>query len=272
MKTIKTILILLSFISGSLIAQEKDSTSNDTTKITWGKKKILIIGNDSWEDEDDDEPKTPAQRYNHFAGLDIGVNGFVSPNNSLDLQKEAQFLDLNYGKSIVVGLNVWEQYIPIAKEKFGIVTGLGIEYANYDLDNDIDIFHDKDTTFGFENLNKSINKNKFKTTYLNLPLMLETNIGKDAQHSFHLAAGALIGYRLGSKTKQKYSENGEGYKVKNRGDYNLNPWRLSATARVGYGDFTFFASYSLTELFEDNKGPEVYPFTIGISLITFDGD
>ena len=99
--------------------------------------------------------------------------------------------------------------------------------------------------------------------------MLETNIGKDAKHSFHLAAGALFSYRLGSKTKQKYSEDGKDYKVKNRNDFNMNPFRASLAARVGYGQFTLFANYSITEMFEDNDGPEIYPFTVGISLAAF---
>ena len=79
----------------------------------------------------------------------------------------------------------------------------------------------------------------------------------------------MLGYRLGSKTKQKYEENDKTQKVKDRNDYNLNDFRLNAVVRLGYGDFTVFASYSLTELFEDNKGPELYPFTVGISLVSF---
>lgn len=263
--------MLLSFCTANIFAQTNDSTEveNDTMKISWGKKKIFIVGSD---EEEDKEPKKTPQRYNHYAGLDIGVNGFVGSNNSLDLQQEAQFLDLNYGKSIVVGLNIWEQYIPIAKEKFGLVTGLGVEYANYDLDRNVDILFNNDSTYAILDPTKSMSKNKFKTTFLNAPFMLETNLGKDAESSFHLAAGAIVGYRLGSKTKQKFKQDGEKYKEKDRGDFNINPWRVSATARIGYGDFTLFATYSLTELFDGNKGPEVIPFTIGISLLTFGED
>lgn len=269
MKKILMMSLILSFCTATVMAQSDSTEADmDTVKISWGKKKIFIVGMDEDEIEEMEPKKTP-QRYNHFAGLDLGINGFVGSNNSLDLQKDAQFLDLNYRNSVVVGLNLWEKYIPFAKEKFGLVTGLGIEYANYDLSRDVDIVFNNDSTFAFTDDTKSFSKNKFKTTFLNVPLMFETNLGKDAESSFHLVAGAIVGYRLGSKTKQKFKQDGENYKEKDRGDYNINPWRLSATARIGYGNFTLFATYSLTEMFEGNKGPEVIPFTVGISLLTF---
>lgn len=276
MKNIKALMMICLLLGGSLIAQEtkKDTVifeeSPDTTRISWGKSKIIIVAGED-DEEDSDEPKdhSKTQRYDKFAGIDIGVNGFANPDMGLRLQEEAEFLDLNYGKSISFSINFWESYIPIAKEKFGILTGMGFEFNNYDLDNGVDIVTTGDSTFGFENTNKLYSKNRLKSTMLNVPLMLETNIGKDAKHSFHLAAGGLFSYRVGSKTKQKYSENGKDYKVKNRNDYNMNPFRASLAARIGYGNVTLFANYSLTEMFEGNDGPEVYPFTVGISLSSF---
>lgn len=251
--------------------KKSDSSNIDTTRMSFGKTKVIIMTDNNYiEKEDTISIKKRKQRHNHFSGLDFGVNGFVNPDMGLNLQKEAEFLDLNYGKSLSIGLNIKEWYIPIAKEKFGIMTGLGFEFNNYDLDRDVVIYSDKDTTFGFIDSTRTVEKNKFKSTMINVPFMLETNIGKDADHSFHLAAGAMISYRLGSKTKMIYEQNGKDFKVKNRNDFNMNPWRISAVARIGYGNFTLFASYSLTELFENNNGPEVYPFTVGISLLTFD--
>lgn len=274
MKNLKNIFIICLLLGGGLMAQEstdsvKIEESSDTTRISWGKSKIIIIAGEDDEADSEKKVKEVKQRYNHFAGIDIGVNGFLNPDMGMHLQKEAEFLDLNYGKSISFAWNFWEQYIPIAHEKFGILTGMGIEFNNYDLDNDVDIVTTKDTTYGIKDLNKSISKNRLKSTMINVPLMLETNIGKDAKHSFHLAAGALFSYRLGSKTKQKYTADGKDYKVKNRNDFNMNPFRASLAARVGYGNFTIFANYSLTEMFESNDGPEIYPFTVGISLAAF---
>jgi len=306
MKTIKTTLLSLSIllISSTAFAQEEikkegkldnkrlvvtagtngvsskiqnDSTDNDTTKISFGKTKIIIIGSNNDDDSNDDDDDKDyghcrgckGQRYNHFAGIDLGVNGFLSPEMSVDLQKEGQFMDLNYRKSISLSLNIWEWYIPIAKEKLGLLSGVGFEFNNYYLDRDITLFADEDTTIGFADATKSIEKNRFKSSMINVPLMLETNIGKDAEHSFHLALGGQVSYRLGSKSKQVFDQAGKEYKVKNRNDYNMNDFRFNAVGRIGYGDFTLFASYSLTPMFDKNKGPELYPFTVGISLVSW---
>jgi hypothetical protein len=266
--------LAFSLFTGTLSAQEADSTieekvlSPDTTRISWGKTKIIII--EHVEEKEKDTTKKIKQRNNHFAGLDLGINGFLSESNSVDLGKDERFMDLNYRKSISVALNFWEWYIPIAKEKFGVTTGAGFEFNSYDLDRSVDIVSTKDTTFGVQAAaSKDIEKNRFKATMLNVPLMLETNLGKDADHSFHLALGGMLSYRVGSKVKQIYEEADKEYKVKNRNDYNMNDFRFNAIARIGYGNLTLFASYSFTPMFEDNKGPELYPFTVGISLVSF---
>ncbi|MEX2379746.1 MAG: outer membrane beta-barrel protein [Vicingaceae bacterium] len=253
--------------SSKVIVKKGVHTNGDTNTFKWGNSKVIVI---SIEDDTTKKKECePKDRWNHFAGVDLGINGFLSPANSVDLQKEGEFMDLNYAKSISVAINFMEFYIPVWQEKIGFSTGLGFEFNSYDLDRDYSIFSNKDTTVGIADETKDIEKNKFRSTMLNLPLMLETNIGKDAKHSFHLAVGGMASYRVGSKTKQIFSQNGSDHKVKNRTDFNMNPFRFSAVARIGYGDFTLFAAYSLTPIFEKDKGPELYPFTVGLSLVSF---
>jgi len=273
MKTVIIIGLMLCTFPMLLIGQEttikKDSSTtveeSDTFKITTKRKRILIFPNENYEEEPEVDIYKKEQRINHFTGIDIGINGFMSASNSVDLPDEAKFMDLNYAKSISISFNFWEAYIPIAKEKFGIATGLGFEFNNYDLSRDITVFSDRDTTMGINDLNKDIEKNKFKSTMLNFPVMFETNIGKDADHSFHLQVGGMVAYRVGSKTKQIFDQDGKMHKVKDRTDFNMNPYRFNLVARVGYGGFTTFATYSMTPIFDD-EGPEIYPFTVGFSL------
>jgi hypothetical protein len=275
---------LLTSFSFAMNAQETevDSTRADSTekekndwKISIGKTNIIIQKNResdtlelSGEGREQGEKKKN-QRYNHFAGIDVGINGFVSPNQSIDLQDEANFLELNYRKSFEISFNLWEKYLPIWEEKLGLVTGAGFKFNNYDLVQDVIVVNRLGSTFGEVDSNRSINKNRLKTTSIHVPLMLETNLGKDAKHSFHLAAGGMVTYILNTRTKQKYKEGGENFKKKVKSDFNVNDFQFAATARVGYGDVTLYATYNLTPLFENNKGPEVIPFTIGLSLMTF---
>lgn len=272
MKHVSISIAFILFLELTLNAQEGKRDTNyadvkDTVRISWGTTKIILI--DSNEDDKGDTIKVKKQRFNHFAGVDIGVNGLLTDKKSVDLGREGDFMDLNYGKSISIAFNFWESYIPIAKEKFGLSTGLGVEFNKYDLDRTYDVISTKDTTYGIQNTTKSFEKNIFKSTVINLPIFLETNIGKDAAHSFHLAVGVQGSYRLGSKSKQVYTEDGKDYKVKNRNDHNMNDFRFNAVARIGYGHYSLFAAYSLTPMFEKDKGPELYPFTVGISVLSW---
>lgn len=216
-----------------------------------------------------DVAKNKPNRVNKWAGLDLGVNGLLSPDNDINLPKESEVFDLDYAKSISVGLNIMEKYIPVAKEKFGITTGLGFQFNSYAMDRDLVFSATDDSIYSFRDSSRSIEKTRIKTTFLQVPLLLETNLGKTKDKSFHLAVGMLFGYRIGSKIKQVYEQNGREYKIKDKDDLNINPFRASLTARVGYGEFTLFANYSITPFFEDGKGPELYPFSLGISLISF---
>lgn len=258
----------------NVMAQEvktsSDSTKSDTNRFSIGSTKVILIS-DAKDDntESISIKKEEKQRWNHYVGVDFGINGLVSEKNSVDLPEDAQFMDLDYSRSVSISLNFFEQYIPIAHEKFGISTGLGFEFNKYALARDYTIFTNKDTTFGFQDSTIVLEKNLFKSEVLNWPVMLETNLGKDAKHSFHVAVGGMLSYRLGAKTKQIFTQDSKEYKVKNRTDYNTNPFLFSLVARVGYGGFTIFANYSLTPMFENDKGPELYPFTVGVSLVSF---
>ncbi len=66
--------------------------------------------------------------------------------------------------------------------------------------------------------------------------------------------------------KYLYKDNGNQQKVKDDKDFNTNPFKVALTARVGYGWLNFFATYSLTPLFESGRGPELYPVSVACVL------
>lgn len=78
--------------------------------------------------------------------------------------------------------------------------------------------------------------------------------------------GVLFAYTLGSHTKQVYEEGGNKNKIKEHDDFNINPFRTDLTLRVGYREVTVFANYALTHLFKSKEGPELPPWTMGVSL------
>ena len=114
----------------------------------------------------------------------------------------------------------------------------------------------------------NIVKSKLNMTYLTAPLLLEVQIPAGKKR-IHLSAGVIGGVKIASNTKIKYEISGQKSKEKSKGDFNLSPLRYGATVRLGYRAVNVFANYYFMPLFGENGGPELYPFSIGLSLIPF---
>jgi len=254
----------------------EESISGDTTRISLGNTRLIIINDDesimAMEDTSylpDDEPERygdDADEMTTWAGLDIGVSGFLSPKGSLSLGKDLQSWELDYAKSISVSFNPIEKKIPLYKNYIGINTGLGFEFNNYAFKNDVTLSVTPDTVINMLDSVVNYDKNKLKVSYLTIPLMLEFNTSKYREKSVHLAVGLIGGVRLSSKWKYKHETEEETVKNKVKSQYHINAFKYSAAVRVGYGGFTLFANYGLSSMFEKGKGPELYPFNAGLTL------
>lgn len=249
-----------------------DNSANDTTLIRIGRRNIEIVedGNrtnvtvhrtEKVEDDTDDK------HFNgHWAGFELGVNGFYDENYGMYPDPDYDFMELNQPKSLEVNINFLEYNIVLQEDRIGLVTGMGWSMNNYKFDNDITIDKGDNGLIGWLPLEGEIEKTKLTVSYLTVPLMLEFQIpvNKSSNH-FFIAGGVVGGINLGSHTKVKYDDS----KEKDRGSFNINPFKCSAQLRAGLKDIALYASYGLTPLFKDDKGPELYPFSIGISLINF---
>lgn len=265
------ITLAAAFITIAATAQ----TEQDT--ITMGKTKVIVIKdeNDSTDVAWEDNENNTKLENTHWAGIDFGVNVLMNKDNSTNLGAENKWLELDYSQSMSVRFNFLEQKIRIYKDYVGLLVGAGVSFNSYGLKNNVQIVSNTteypDTTFGayIPDTLRNFTKNKLRAAYLQLPLMVEFNTNEDPKKSFHLAAGIIGGWKVGSMTKQKYEEDNSQVKLKVRDDFNLTPFTLDLTARVGYRNFTLFGTYGLTPLFQDDKGPEVYPVTLGVSFIPF---
>jgi hypothetical protein len=91
------------------------------------------------------------------------------------------------------------------------------------------------------------------------------------KNGFHLAAGIIGSYIAFSQMRLESTANGYNEKLEIRDDFNINPFRLTGTVRVGYGWFRAFANYNLTPYFNTSNGnPDVRTFTAGLTLVSFD--
>ncbi len=217
-------------------------------------------------------PKTTWR--NEWTGLYLGINGYMTTDNGLELPNEYSFMDLEYNRSISVNLNLWQQNLPIvrgANSALGLVTGLGFGWNNYRFRNNIRLVHEEDQLSYYTDTVHNFRKNKLTVSHLNVPFMLEFQARQryDASNRFHMAAGLNVGIRLRSHTKQVYRTDGSRQKDKDFKDFHLVPFRYEAIARIGWGRVNLFATYALNELFREDKGPELVPFNVGIRLLNF---
>lgn len=251
-------------MSFGIVAQEEKENPQDTTRITY-KGKVITI----YADGDTVELKKEEEwDVNHWRGLEIGLNGYsTSKNFEVNNDPNNLFLELDYAKSFMINLNIAEFNQKLGTEHFRFMTGLGLRFNRYAFKSTSSTLTYNDTTiFSVTDSTKSFDKNFLNTTYISVPAYFTFMPGKDPHKSFHISVGAVVSYRIGSRVKQKYSINDQKKKDINRGHYHISPFLVDASVRLGVGDLAVFANYALTPLFENNKGPEYYPFSAGVSL------
>lgn len=248
-------------------SSKKGRDKNDSTTINFRKKQLVIINKD--KDSDNDISVNVVKDFHHWGGFGMGVNGWLS-NGNFTLPKSQDYMSLNYGKSLNFQLN-FEKDIHLYKNYINLVTGIGFEWNQYQFSNKTRLNPDSNYTYGIiDSTNAfSYKKNRLKTSFVNVPVLLEFNTNKNPKKAFHIAFGVIGGYKLGSRTRQVLEQNSNTIKIIRKDDYNINPFRVNAHASIGYHNLTLYADYALTPLFENGKGPTLYPFTIGVKLVSF---
>ncbi|MBL4651879.1 MAG: DUF2807 domain-containing protein [Flavobacteriales bacterium] len=251
--------------AGDFYSYETDSLNSDTTKLKFrGNKFWIITDGECWDDCD-----TCYSRNKHWAGFDVGVNGFMTPSGSFQPQPGFEFLELNNAKSLSMNLNIYEKGFNIYDEYFKVVTGLGFEFNSYHFDNNMSLQPNQPVITGVTDSTFTFRTNKLNTIFINVPLLLAFNSNINPDKAFHITAGLVAGYRIGTKYKQKYISGSEDFSNSIRSNFNLTPYRLSARASVGYNNFNLYAMYSLTEMFQKGEGPKLHPFSVGLQIIPF---
>lgn len=270
----KTNLFILPMVLISTFGMAQEEKAHDTTRINLakGKMEIIIVDKSGSDTETIDtidaapDKKRSKQHYEaHWAGLDMGFN--VMMNNAM----KTDFDPYNYwendpARSMTWNLNILEHKFKIAGPYVGITTGLGFSFTQLAFKDNYVLFSSSDTLFASIDTLSVYSKNKLRANYLTVPLLLEFCTNADEDKSFYLAAGVVGGVRLSSKVKRAGEFEGKEFKQQEKGVYGLNPFKLDATVRMGYGSWGAFASYSLMPLFDTSKTVEVYPLTFGLSL------
>ena len=254
-------------ISSFSVDTIKQTSTKDTSVMHIGKKQFEVISNKdgtkitlgTHKNKKDNCDKFKG----HWEGFEIGFNAFDKTDYSLYNLADKNFMSLNQGKSMEIDFNFYELNISLAKSYVGLVSGMGLSFNNYRFDNPYTLKKGPENTepvlLGYDNLSKT----KLAVSYLKVPLLLEFQIPVNHNEGrVFFNAGVIGGVKIGSHTKVKHG----GTKDKDHNGFNINSFNYAAAARIGYKDIGLFVNYSLTPFFKTGMGPDLTPFTIGISF------
>jgi hypothetical protein len=263
------LLITLIVLTANFDLKARDITFKD--KFISNNDSIVIPENKSVPDSANRIPRhyeewseDKVQFKGHLLLFEIGVNSFAKTNYSGYAIPD--FMDLDQNKSYEVNIYILRYSLGLQKFKncIGLVTGMGFNFNDYRFSNPYTIANESGHITPILLDENGLSKTKLSTTYLTVPLLIEFQIPVNGQDKrVYFSGGIIGGLGLSSHTKVKRS----GNKVKNHDGFNLSPFRYGATFRIGYKDINLFATYYHTTLFKEGRGPEMFPFTIGIGLI-----
>jgi len=257
---------------GGMIIIKKDSPEQQRrrqTTVTIGNRRrqknsnistanwVIDLGFANWDDKTDYSAATSQ-------GYIINKPGTTTPLGANDFK-------LRPGKSSNVNIWVFMQRMNLIKHYVNLKYGIGLELNNYRFKSAVSFkeggnnnpYTSQNVAHAFV-IRDSIHfsKNKLSADYVTIPFMINLRTNPNySDRGLSVSAGVSMGYLYNSRNKQVSNERG---KLKNRGDYDLEKWKLSYIGELGLGKVRLYGSYSPNSIFEN--GLDFRPYAVGLRL------
>jgi|SRR5215469_851990 len=158
--------------------------------------------------------------------------------------------------------------------KISVAIGAGVGTDNIFFDKTYIGLKESTPTLRFQDLSDTTHFKKYKlaTAIVEAPLELRFSSNPETPNkSFKVALGLKAGLLVQAHTKGKTWESSTGttlitYTEKQADKHYFNSSRFAGTARIGYGVFSVFGTYQINAPFKEGFGPDVHPYTIGLTL------
>ena len=216
----KTILFICALTSITLLRAQNEM-KDDTTKIKIGNVSI-IVENDSTESTQSELDSLDKDDEGSTISFDIGMNGYLSASNTISLPGSMQMMELDYGKSRNFAMNFMHKGLEFGKKHFYIKPGIGFSWNNYFFKNNITISTGSDTTSFTGDSITLYKKYKFRTSYIQLPIVAGIRLGDVNNKPFGIQAGIIGGYNLNNVIKQKVLNGETSHKNKIKNEHKNN--------------------------------------------------
>jgi hypothetical protein len=166
--------------------------------------------------------------------------------------------------------------IPIKESHFMVSPGLGVGHNSYTFKNEYTLVRNKTSRHtelekaqSLLGDNPTVNSSSLDINYVDLVTEFRFNANRlEPQDGFFLAIGGNLGIRFNAYTTIQYQEDNQTKTSTTEESFDLNRLRYGLIARIGWGRFGAFYSYTLSNLF-NNEGPSknnIHPFSFGVSL------
>jgi hypothetical protein len=273
-----------------LIRIEKDSLHRDKNETPVAKNEDGSWSSPPSENYPSDEPRHPdTTSHNNedsqwhessrsrigrtwqSTNVDLGINNFLANGQFPDTDNKP-YAVRPWG-SWYIGANS-VQRTRLGKNFF-MEWGMGVSWYNFKFQKD-DIIINKTgdgLTFTSDTRYDSYIKSKLRATYLNVSLVPLFDFGDHSRKprmwdgygsEFRIGIGPYAGYRISSKSKLVYKDDGNREKEKDRDNFYLNNLRYGVRLQLGFNSTDFFLNYDLNDLFVVNKGPKLNAVSFGI--------
>ena len=209
-------------------------------------------------------PRWKGRRFNsHWAGLGLGFSGFAE-------RGDYDNISFRSSKSSEFSLNFFEKTIPISYHyRWAVVSGLGMRWTRYHVKGNYH-FEEIDDYTGLVEAPDGIRykNSKLGITTLNVPLLIEW---QNHRGNLFLSAGIVGSIKTWSYSRiEFFDDNDTRHKKKHKEKVDqgmtLRPVTMDFLAQAGTRGIGVYARYSPISIFENNKGPELYPLSFGLML------
>lgn len=230
------------------------------------------------EDDDDDNGKWTRSRRGGIGrtwqsyNIDLGTNNYIADSQFPDGSEPyavrpwgSWYVGINSVQRTKLGRNVFAEW------------SLGVSWYSFKFQQDnTTILADETGVHFIEDMRDvGFSKSKLSATFINASLVPVLDFGEHSRKpriweghgdGFRLGIGPYVGYRISSKTKLVYEEDGKREKQKDHDSFYLNNLRYGVRIQIGVRSTDLFINYDMNELFVEGKGPRLNAISFGLIL------
>lgn len=250
---------------------DKDLKDHDEQEAS--REEDVIIGKE--EDNDDDGKWVKSRRGKvgqtwHSYNIDLGTNNYLQDDQFPGGSEP--YAVRPWGSWYVAGNSV--QRTKLGRNLF-VEWGLGVSWYNFKFQAENTLVRKDEAGISFEADSRDVEfiKSKLSATFINASLVPVLDFGEHSRRAriweghgdgFRFGIGPYVGYRIASKTKLVYEQNGDREKEKERDNFHLNNLRYGFRLQLGVRSTDLFVNYDMNDLFAKDKGPRLNAISFGL--------